>query len=189
MSSKPKHFYEFGPFRVDVGEGFLLREGEVVPLTRKAFELLIGVSGVGPKVALALLSMMDAATLYKALADEDQIEVRDDFSHLYGDDLRRLVREEVRRLGWNARRLLELRILEDFFGSSLQATNLFQKLLWRQGMTGRRAIGFGGRRVARYEQVVGALGSLLAKRPHELEGHQSPHAVPEEGERHVEVRA
>lgn len=39
---------------------------------RNAFELLIGVSGVGPKVALALLSMMDAAALYKALADEDQ---------------------------------------------------------------------------------------------------------------------
>jgi Holliday junction DNA helicase RuvA len=39
---------------------------------RNAFELLIGVSGVGPKVALALLSIMDAAALYKALADEDQ---------------------------------------------------------------------------------------------------------------------
>lgn len=39
---------------------------------RDAFEQLIGVSGVGPKVALALLSVMDAATLYKALADEDQ---------------------------------------------------------------------------------------------------------------------
>jgi Holliday junction DNA helicase RuvA len=39
---------------------------------RNAFELLIGVSGVGPKVALALLSMMDAPALYKALADEDQ---------------------------------------------------------------------------------------------------------------------
>src|SRR5438477_9835904 len=41
MSTKPKHFYEFGPFRVDVNEGFLLRDGEVVPLTRKAFELLL----------------------------------------------------------------------------------------------------------------------------------------------------
>lgn len=39
---------------------------------RNAFEQLIGVSGVGPKVALALLSVMDAPTLYKALADEDQ---------------------------------------------------------------------------------------------------------------------
>jgi Holliday junction DNA helicase RuvA len=39
---------------------------------RNAFELLIGVSGVGPKVALALLSVMDAAALYKTLADEDQ---------------------------------------------------------------------------------------------------------------------
>src|SRR5438105_6158813 len=39
---------------------------------RDAFEQLIAISGVGPKVALALLSVMDARTLYKALADEDQ---------------------------------------------------------------------------------------------------------------------
>ncbi len=39
---------------------------------RDAFEQMIGVSGVGPKVALALLSVMDAAAFYKAVADEDQ---------------------------------------------------------------------------------------------------------------------
>jgi Holliday junction DNA helicase RuvA len=39
---------------------------------RDAFEQLIGISGVGPKIALALLSMMDARTFYKAIADEDQ---------------------------------------------------------------------------------------------------------------------
>jgi holliday junction DNA helicase RuvA len=39
---------------------------------RNAFEQLIAVSGVGPKVALALLSVMDARTLYRAIADEDQ---------------------------------------------------------------------------------------------------------------------
>jgi len=38
---------------------------------RNAFEQLIAVSGVGPKVALGLLSVMDAPTLYQALADED----------------------------------------------------------------------------------------------------------------------
>ena len=37
-----------------------------------AFEQLISISGVGPKVALALLSVMDARTLFKAIADEDQ---------------------------------------------------------------------------------------------------------------------
>src|SRR5215831_2784000 len=41
MGSKQRHFYEFGRFRLDVDEGFLLRDGEVVPLTRKAFELLM----------------------------------------------------------------------------------------------------------------------------------------------------
>jgi Holliday junction DNA helicase RuvA len=39
---------------------------------RDAFERLITVSGIGPKVALGLLSVMDAQTLYKAIADEDQ---------------------------------------------------------------------------------------------------------------------
>src|SRR6266852_7566389 len=39
---------------------------------RNAFEQLLAVSGVGPKVALALLSVMDAKTRYKAIADEDQ---------------------------------------------------------------------------------------------------------------------
>ncbi|HZU69356.1 MAG TPA: Holliday junction branch migration protein RuvA [Ktedonobacteraceae bacterium] len=39
---------------------------------RDAFERLINVSGVGPKIGLALLSAMDARTFYKAIADEDQ---------------------------------------------------------------------------------------------------------------------
>ena len=39
---------------------------------RDAFEQLISISGVGPKVALSLLSTMDAPALYKAVADEDQ---------------------------------------------------------------------------------------------------------------------
>ena len=39
---------------------------------RDAFEQLIGVNGVGPKVALSILSVMDAATLYKAIAEDDQ---------------------------------------------------------------------------------------------------------------------
>src|SRR5260370_29081073 len=38
---------------------------------RDAFEQLINISGVGPKVGLALLSTMDSQSLYKAIADED----------------------------------------------------------------------------------------------------------------------
>ncbi len=38
---------------------------------RDAFEQLLTISGVGPKVAVALLSTMDAQTLYKTIADED----------------------------------------------------------------------------------------------------------------------
>ena len=36
-----KHLYEFGPFRLDPAERSLLRDGKAVPLTPKAFELLI----------------------------------------------------------------------------------------------------------------------------------------------------
>ena len=40
MSKNPKHFYEFGPFSLDAADSLLLRDGEVVPLTPKAFEML-----------------------------------------------------------------------------------------------------------------------------------------------------
>lgn len=38
---------------------------------QRIFELLIGVSGIGPKVALSILSTMDAATLSQAVIGED----------------------------------------------------------------------------------------------------------------------
>jgi Tol biopolymer transport system component/DNA-binding winged helix-turn-helix (wHTH) protein len=41
MSQQPQHIYEFGPFCLDVAEHLLLRDGEAVPLTPKAFDLLL----------------------------------------------------------------------------------------------------------------------------------------------------
>jgi Tol biopolymer transport system component/DNA-binding winged helix-turn-helix (wHTH) protein len=41
MSGQEKHLYEFGPFRLDPVKRRLLREGEPVPLTPKAFETLL----------------------------------------------------------------------------------------------------------------------------------------------------
>ncbi|NOT59083.1 MAG: hypothetical protein HOP19_02540, partial [Acidobacteria bacterium] len=41
MDKKLKGLYEFGPFRLDVTERLLLRAGEAVPLTPKAFDLLL----------------------------------------------------------------------------------------------------------------------------------------------------
>src|SRR5262245_33520712 len=41
MSQQSKHLYEFGPFRLDAGERLLLRGIESVPLTPKAFDLLL----------------------------------------------------------------------------------------------------------------------------------------------------
>jgi len=41
MNNQPQHIYEFGPFRLDAAEHHLLRDGEAVPLTPKAFDLLL----------------------------------------------------------------------------------------------------------------------------------------------------
>ncbi len=41
MEGNFKNLYEFGPFRLDVKERLLLRDGVVVPLTPKAFDLLL----------------------------------------------------------------------------------------------------------------------------------------------------
>src|SRR5262245_29251872 len=41
MSRRSNHLYEFGPFRLDVAEHLLLRDGEAVPLPPKAFDLLL----------------------------------------------------------------------------------------------------------------------------------------------------
>jgi len=41
MSEQKKHFYDFGPFRIDVMKRRFLRDGEVIRLTPKAFDLLL----------------------------------------------------------------------------------------------------------------------------------------------------
>jgi DNA-binding winged helix-turn-helix (wHTH) protein len=41
MVRQPAYLYEFGPFRLDAAERLLLRAGEAVPLSPKAFDLLL----------------------------------------------------------------------------------------------------------------------------------------------------
>jgi TolB-like protein/DNA-binding winged helix-turn-helix (wHTH) protein/lipopolysaccharide biosynthesis regulator YciM len=41
MSSRIKHLYEFGPFRLDPSEHTLLRDGQFVPLRPKVFDMLL----------------------------------------------------------------------------------------------------------------------------------------------------
>ncbi len=41
MSPQTKRFYEFDRFRIDLTERVLTRDGEIVPLTQKAFEVLL----------------------------------------------------------------------------------------------------------------------------------------------------
>ena len=41
MGSSDKRFYEFGPFRLDAAEHIVLRDGQIIPLTPKVFEILL----------------------------------------------------------------------------------------------------------------------------------------------------
>ena len=41
MSEQKNHLYEFGPFRLDLRQRVLLRDGEPVSITPKAFETLL----------------------------------------------------------------------------------------------------------------------------------------------------
>lgn len=40
MNQQARHFYEFGPFHLEISDRMLLRDGEFVPLTPKTFETL-----------------------------------------------------------------------------------------------------------------------------------------------------
>jgi len=50
---QPQPIYEFGSFRLDAGERLLLRDGEVVPLTPKAFDLLLALMKFAKRNGLA----------------------------------------------------------------------------------------------------------------------------------------
>ncbi len=41
MGSSDKRFYEFGPFRLNAAEHIVLRDGQIIPLTPKVFEILL----------------------------------------------------------------------------------------------------------------------------------------------------
>jgi DNA-binding response OmpR family regulator len=40
-SAMAGHFYDFGPFRIDLRNRLLLRAGEPIPVTPKAFDTLL----------------------------------------------------------------------------------------------------------------------------------------------------
>src|SRR4030095_3827889 len=44
MSLETKHFYEFGPFRIDCAERVRWRDGRLVHLTGKAFDVLLALA-------------------------------------------------------------------------------------------------------------------------------------------------
>jgi Tol biopolymer transport system component/DNA-binding winged helix-turn-helix (wHTH) protein len=67
MSASPKRSYEFGSFRLDAAEYVLLRDGQIVPLTPKAFEtLLVLVQNSG--------HVVDKGELYKQVWQDAFVE-------------------------------------------------------------------------------------------------------------------
>jgi DNA-binding winged helix-turn-helix (wHTH) protein len=52
MSNESKHFYEFGPYRLDPDQRVLLRDNQPVPLQPKAFETLLVLIQHSQKVVL-----------------------------------------------------------------------------------------------------------------------------------------
>jgi len=52
MISNTRHFYEFGPFRLDPGHRQLLRENQPVPLQPKAFDILLALVENSERVVL-----------------------------------------------------------------------------------------------------------------------------------------
>jgi Tol biopolymer transport system component/DNA-binding winged helix-turn-helix (wHTH) protein len=73
MEQNLKHLYEFGPFRLDTEERLLLRDGQVVPLTPKAVDLLVTLIGrpehVWEKEALMKVLWPDTFVEENNLAD------------------------------------------------------------------------------------------------------------------------
>jgi DNA-binding winged helix-turn-helix (wHTH) protein len=50
MSSIPKRFYEFGPFRIDPDERLLWKDGQAVPLPPKVFATLLALVENAPQI-------------------------------------------------------------------------------------------------------------------------------------------
>jgi Tol biopolymer transport system component/DNA-binding winged helix-turn-helix (wHTH) protein len=50
MHRPTKHFYEFGPFRLETTERVLLREGEFIPMTPKTFDTLLALVESGGRI-------------------------------------------------------------------------------------------------------------------------------------------
>src|SRR5262245_47052761 len=105
MSKENRHFYEFGPFRIDTANRQLMRDGQVVPLKAKAVDtLLLLIDSCGDVVEKDELmktlwpdSVVEESnltqniyTLRKALGDGDYIETIPRRGYRFVADVKRL---------------------------------------------------------------------------------------------------
>jgi len=90
MNQPARHFYEFGPFRLDTGERILLRDGQLVSLTPKAFETLIALVESGGRILdkEALLKKIWPDTFVEEVSLAKKVSILrkilgEDFEHHY----------------------------------------------------------------------------------------------------------
>jgi DNA-binding winged helix-turn-helix (wHTH) protein/tetratricopeptide (TPR) repeat protein len=117
MSTRARHLYDFGPFRIDPAERLLLRDGHPVHVTAKAFDtLLVLVRGRGHLIEKSELmravwaeSFVEEgnltvliSVLRKALGDEGRkhkyIETVSKRGYRFVGDLREVMESEVARI-------------------------------------------------------------------------------------------
>ena len=79
MSKPAKHFYEFGRFRIDTADRALLRDGEPVSLTPKAFEMLLVLIQNSGRV-------MEKNELMAHQFSEDTLDMIGNFKRLFDPD-------------------------------------------------------------------------------------------------------
>src|SRR5438046_1986383 len=88
MNGAPKHFFEFGRFRIDVEERCLMRNGREVTLTARAFDVLLTlVQNAGHTVAK---SELIGAVWHDAFVEEGNLNHHVSMLRkVLGDDLKK----------------------------------------------------------------------------------------------------
>ena len=184
MRNSFRHFYDFGPFRLDPQKHRLLRDGEVVPLSPKALEaLLVLVSNSGKLLereqlmqALWADTLVEDANLTVAISHlrktlgqngetTEYIETVPRVGYRFVADVRE-VREEPVPLVIEKRTLSRTVIEEDLvqdeemLAAPLSALKVTSPTASAQAITSRPS-GFDFRRLAR-QPLVAVIGVLLA---------------------------
>src|ERR1043165_4500302 len=119
MSKETRHFYEFGPYRIDTRNRQLLRENEVVPLKAKAVETLLVLIGSRGDV-------VEKNELMQRLWPDSFVEEANLTQNIY--TLRKALGEEyiqtVPRRGYRFAPILRIALSVEIVGKDAQVENI-----------------------------------------------------------------